>query len=270
MKRKPIPSNKYPKFDTDLFQWADISDEQIAELAQMALPEQWHYSQKEREGGYPVLCDYLANTFLRLISEKKVQIGIFANDYSDAKKGIGDHYATINTGLLDKDYLYIYACFKSHNQSESDSKAFWYLAGFFTTKNRYEVMNFHFNLPTKADYIKNDIHNIYLNPMDCTLVLDIGRKTDQYKEQFRKTTFYVDADYTAAVPMYDAVEDKMKFVIPFDEDKDGEVDSALVVEKFMTMCSVEDIYHATDIISLEEAYVNCRTVKRVDSQWLKI
>ena len=79
--------------------WAHIGDwnKMLASLAEMALPEQWSFDYEE--DAYPILGSYLTYTFYRLDYEGKV--------LENAEKGI----AAFNTGLVDKTYEAIYACF---------------------------------------------------------------------------------------------------------------------------------------------------------------
>jgi len=267
---KKVNSKKYPKEEIDLFQWADISDEQIAELAALAQPEVWNYDGNDMDSQYPMLCDYLANTFTRIVREKKMSIGIYSYSEKDAKRGVGEDYAIFNTGLVNRNHMYIYAGFKSYKDGEAEGKPYWHLLGFFTEDNRYEVLKFHFKLPDKADYIQHNMENIYLDVLNSSFVFYLGDKTDEYEDVYWRSVRSVDANYTSAVPMYDVSDDTMGFVIPFERYHDGEVNCALVVKKDKTMEGIEKVYMATEIISLKEAYLNCRMVKKVESEWLTL
>ena len=62
----------------------------------------------------------------------------------------------------------------------------------------------------------------------------------------------------------------MVFALPFDMDLDGKVDCALVVRKSTMLVGIEKIYDIYEVISLENAYINCRTIKKVNSKWLEV
>lgn len=84
-----------------LLDWAYLGniDDVLDTLAKTALPERWSFEQDEGRSSCSILRNYLLYTFYRLQLEGKV--------LEDASRGI----AAFNTGLVDKIYEPIYACF---------------------------------------------------------------------------------------------------------------------------------------------------------------
>lgn len=109
--RQPI------KGSTALDDWsAAIAMDKLKELAELALPEQWYFENRDSTGELPILVNYLRYTFWRLTYEGKIQ-------YS-----LGDGlYAAFNTGLVDGGYEDIYALFKKNSHP---TLQYWFLIGF--------------------------------------------------------------------------------------------------------------------------------------------
>ena len=102
------PESKFPSKDSWLFHWSRIPNLKIKELAEKALAEKWYYGAANAADAenYPILKNYLAYTFKRLVFEDKILYG----DVADAEHA-GEEYAAFNTGLVDQKYEYIYALF---------------------------------------------------------------------------------------------------------------------------------------------------------------
>ena len=85
----------------ELYQWAHLSNiyELLKTLADIALDEQWSFDNENGQESYSILKSYLTYTFYRLKTEGKV--------LENKEQGI----AAFNTGLVDKTYEPIYACF---------------------------------------------------------------------------------------------------------------------------------------------------------------
>ena len=101
-----------------LFEFAFVPNFRYAELAEMALPEQWTL---EKDDPFGVLVKYLKYTFERAFQCPKTF------EIQDGK------YAVFNTGLVDCNYDWIYAWFEP-NRNEGRQK--WFLLGFFVMGNR--------------------------------------------------------------------------------------------------------------------------------------
>ena len=147
---------KKPTKDTWLFNWAFVHDEKIKALSELALPEKWYYGSQPAPSKeqFPILKNYLAYTFRRLVLEEKVP---FATDTEHMSQG---EYAAFNTGLVDKKYEYIYALFKQNPRPNAHQ--FWYLLAFAVAgedigKNLVRLFN---PLPERANYFENKIENM--------------------------------------------------------------------------------------------------------------
>ncbi len=147
---------KNPTKDTWLFNWAFVHDEKIKALSELALPEKWYYGSQPAPSKeqFPILKNYLAYTFRRLVLEEKV---LFATDTEHMSQG---EYAAFNTGLVDKKYEYIYALFKQNPRPNAHQ--FWYLLAFAVAgedicKNLVRLFN---HLPERANYFENKIENM--------------------------------------------------------------------------------------------------------------
>ena len=129
----------------DLKSWPEF----LSTLASLALEEPWDFCEVpgiQAVGGsskrYDILHNYIRYTFYRLTLEDKVA---FSDDES---------FAAFNTGLVDKHYEDIYACFEP---SPAESRQPWTFAGFCTAgtgrfgKRLVREMN---PLPQPASYLQ--------------------------------------------------------------------------------------------------------------------
>lgn len=91
-----------------LSEWAYIGnmDDVLEKLADIALDEKWSFDEEDERDAYSILRSYLTYTFYRLKTENKV--------LEDREKGI----AAFNTGLVDKTFEPIYACFSPSSINE--------------------------------------------------------------------------------------------------------------------------------------------------------
>lgn len=95
--------------------WSEF-DKQIATLAALALPESWSLGSAPRDRFF-VLKSYIKYTFAKANADKLIWIS------EDGK------YAVFNTGLVDKNYGYIYVVFDASRTSDPD-KAPWIFNSF--------------------------------------------------------------------------------------------------------------------------------------------
>lgn len=150
------PESKFPNKDSWLFNWARIPNLKIKELAEKALPEKWYYGAANAPDAenYPILKNYLAYTFKRLVFEDKILYG----DVADAVHA-GEEYAAFNTGLVDQKYEYIYALFKKNTMSP---QPYWYLLDFVVAgeQSGKTLARLFYPLPKRADYFENQFRNM--------------------------------------------------------------------------------------------------------------
>lgn len=147
---------KIPTKDTWLFNWAFIHDEKIRALSELALPEKWYYGSQPapNQEQFPILKNYLAYTFRRLVLEEKVPI------VTDTEHTPHEEYVAFNTGLVDKKYEDIYALFKQNPRAGAYQH--WYLLAFAVAgedigKNIVRLFN---PRPERANYFENKIENM--------------------------------------------------------------------------------------------------------------
>jgi hypothetical protein len=147
------PESKFPSKDSWLFHWSRIPNLKIKELAEKALAEKWYYGAANAEN-YPILKNYLAYTFKRLVFEDKILYG----DVADAAH-VGEEYAAFNTGLVDQKYEYIYALFKKNTMSP---QPYWYLLDFVVAgeQSGKTLARLFYPLPKRADYFENQFRNM--------------------------------------------------------------------------------------------------------------
>lgn len=104
--------DNYPKQKTiagkAFYEWAYLgnTEEVLERLADIALDEKWSFDEDDESDSYSILSNYLIYTFYKLKTEGKV--------LEDRDKGI----AAFNTGLVDKTYEPIYACFSPSSINE--------------------------------------------------------------------------------------------------------------------------------------------------------
>ena len=150
------PESKFPSKDSWLFHWSRIPNLKIKELAEKALAEKWYYGAANAADAenYPILKNYLAYTFKRLVFEDKILYG----DVSDAAHA-GEEYAAFNTGLVDQKYEYIYALFKKNTMSP---QPYWYLLDFVVAgeQSGKTLARLFYPLPKRADYFENQFRNM--------------------------------------------------------------------------------------------------------------
>ncbi len=115
----------------------------LTELADKALPETWDFGDTSSKNLH-ILMQYIKYTFYRLTKEDKICVS------ADRQ------FAAFNTGLIDKQYDDIYACFVP-NDPNSESE--WKFAGFSTaaSRNLGKSLVKYFNpLPQPAQYFKRN------------------------------------------------------------------------------------------------------------------
>ncbi|MBS5449985.1 MAG: DUF3825 domain-containing protein [Coriobacteriia bacterium] len=124
---KPRPSRPQassPSKELERFAWLGSWNSFLSQLAAMALPESWDFdAPDERPSGqrpFAILKSFICTTFYRLKLEDKVLVN---------EEGT---FAAFNTGLFDRRYDDIYACFEPSGAGESDELAPWKFAGLCT------------------------------------------------------------------------------------------------------------------------------------------
>lgn len=150
----------------------------LTELAEKAVPESWDFAGSQRRD-YHILIQYIKYTFYRLTRENKVCI-------SDDRQ-----FACFNTGLVDKHYDDIYACF---TPNDPGCETEWKFAGFCTAANRTlgkQIVNYFSPLPQPPCYFERgeqlffDVNRQLLTDFDHIIIDNADRLPLQFlSEQF--------------------------------------------------------------------------------------
>lgn len=115
----------------------------LGELAEKALPEQWDFEDAVIKDHH-ILIQYIKYTFYRLTREDKIMIS------EDGQ------FAAFNTGLVDRHYDDIYACFLPNDRG---GETRWKYAGFYTAASRglgKQLVNYFNPLPQPASYFRKN------------------------------------------------------------------------------------------------------------------
>ena len=136
---KPVHPGKMLENFAFLGSWSGF----LSELADKALPEEWDFANAAVKDHH-ILIQYIKYTFFRLTKENKISIS--------ADK----QFAAFNTGLVDRYYDDIYACF---TPNDSGGSTLWKFAGFSTAASRglgKMLVNYFNPLPEPAQYFRRN------------------------------------------------------------------------------------------------------------------
>lgn len=143
----PIPPGKSLEHFADMGYWPDF----LRDLAEIALPEKWD-SHTRRYGRYYILKKYIQYTFYRLLQEDKICIS------PDRQ------LAAFNTGLVNKYYDDIYACFVPNPEEGGEEWKFeaFAIAGIRGKDGYGKLLTSYFNpLPPLPSYVQSSEDLIY-------------------------------------------------------------------------------------------------------------
>ena len=243
----------------------------LSELADKAVAENWDFEGSGRSDHH-ILIQYIKYTFYRLTRENKVCI-------SGDKK-----FACFNTGLVDKHYDDIYACFAPN---EPGCETEWKFTGFCTAANRTlgkQIVNYFSPLPQPAVYFEHgeqlffDLSKQLLPDFDHIIIDNISRLPLEFlEEQF---TDCPDAREAAAkIRSADGYEKRglyaqLREIVSGNDrlfmriqnrirDSIELADVALVVEQTQS-----GNYQGQTILTLDQAYIDARLLCRLNSEWL--
>lgn len=238
----------------------------VAGLANMVELEDWNYhNQVDPQTDYPILENYVRNTYIRLAREKKIA-------YSTDLK-----YCCFDTGLLSRNqHEPVYAQFDENTNPNVD--CYWHFMKFFR-KGEFDVqkyaqlpeMAFYWDNPaklvfdTRKELIVNVEHIIQDNKerfpepfssySDYQLQLFIEGSVKAAKEKLRR-------NYKIAVPQYFISSGTIQLLIPLCLSSQNVADLAIVVEDYGNM------YRASTCLTLDQAMNNARLLARPDRDWL--
>lgn len=238
----------------------------IEDLANLAEAEDWNYhNQTDPQTDYPILENYLRNTYIRLAREKKIA-------YSTDSK-----YCCFDTGLLSKNqHEPLYAQFEEN--TNPNVGCYWHFSKFFR-RGEHEVqrytqlpeMAFYWDDPAKLifDFRKELVVNVehiiqdnkarfpapFSGYSDYQLQLFIDGSVKAAKDRLRR-------NYKIAVPQYFITSGTIQLLIPLCLSSQNVADLAIVVEDYGTM------YRASTCLTLDQAMNNARLLARPDRDWL--
>ena len=239
----------------------DFADH-LAELEELAEPEDWEYRYTESEFPRPILYAYIIHTFNRIEEEDKIAI-------SDDERA-----ACFNTGLVTEQQEPIFALF---DENKIPDRQPWYFQGF-VRKGDVRMTRFH-QLPQMANYVerasefifdpslelrRNTEHLIaenrdrfppdYADYSDFQLQNLLGGAFDNAIHRARR-------NYRVAVPQYH--RGRIQLLLPLCLRNPSEPDLAAVIER------LDQYYRVATCLTLDQAYSNARLLGRVDEIWLR-
>jgi hypothetical protein len=237
-------------------------DDQLADLAALAEPEDWEYHRSASPRPCPILSNYLRYTYVRLAEEDKIAVT------SD------EAWACLNTGLVTPSQEAIFMLF---DKNTNPDQQYWHFVRFCRRGewhlNRFDSlpdMAHYFDDPSKLvfdcrkDLRVNIDHVITDNKVrfpapynamdDYQLQTFLKGATDNARERVRR-------NYKAAIPQY--YNGTIQLLLPLCIGSPTVADLALVVEDFGAF------YRAATCLTLDMAYNNARQLARPDRDWLQ-
>lgn len=159
----------WPNFKTDLKRLKN----------DIALPENWSYSENPTDDDYPILISYIKYTFSKLWKDKQVVTSVKKN------------YSAFNTGLVNKNYQYIYAVFEKNPGGTRIWKFYDFCIPAVKFGGRLLAENF-INLPKPAHY--------FSSISDISYVISPDKTPDEQLPEFQFDHYFI--DHPERLPKY--------------------------------------------------------------------
>ena len=250
-----------------LYEFAQIPNysDVIENLKNLVEDEDWSYHHTHSQSSYPILENYINNTYKRIAMEKKVA-------YSKDLK-----YCCFDTGLVSKGQgETVYMMFTEN--TNPNISCYWHFYKFFK-QGQHEVnkfdalpdMAFYWDEPSKLIYdtrkqlVVNVEHIIADNKIrfpapyntldDYKLKMILNGCIELLKNKLKR-------NYKIAVPQYFFTNNSIQLLIPLCLSSPNNADLAIVVEDYGTM------YRASTCLTLDMAINNARLLARPDRDWL--
>ena len=121
--------------------WPNYTDDLKSLKNDLALPENWSYKENPTDDDFPILKSYIAYTFAKLWKDKQVYVSV------------NGQYSVFNTGLVNRNYQYIYVIFEKNVGSRP-----WRFLAFANPGVKYggRILTGNFtSLPQPPHYFKN-------------------------------------------------------------------------------------------------------------------
>lgn len=253
--------------NTDLYEMCFVPDCHWDYLVKLAMKEDWSCKETKTKHKHPVLVNYITYTYERL-----AKLHIF--------EPTGEWiYQTpecicFNTGLLTKNYEWIYMLWKPSNNKKTP----WVCKGFYKESDQ-EVCIIE-NLPRKAQYI-NHLEDLIFDTNAKIVpnfehILEDSRNKERLPHDIKNSKNLlsilngeivrvkkrIDCNYKIAVPQY--YDGKIQFLLPLSLSNHSEnTDLVLVVDKISPRC-----YKGYTCLTLDMAYMNARQIAKPETEWL--
>lgn len=238
----------------------DFADH-LAELEELAEPEDWEYRYTTSEFPRPILYAYIIHTFNRIEEEQKIA-------YADERA------ACFHTGLVTEQQEPIFALF---DENKIPDRQPWYFQGF-VKKGDVRMSRFG-ELPQMANYVDRPEDFIYDPGLELRRNTEhlVAENRERFPEEFAdygdfqlqnllsgafdNATDRVQRNYRVAVPQYH--RGRIQLLLPLCLRSPMEPDLAAVIEK------MDGYYRVATCLNLDQAYSNARLLGRVDVMWLR-
>jgi hypothetical protein len=239
-------------------------DEFLKQLVNMAMPENWNYSQTHTSKPSPILYNYLNHTFMRLKEQGKVI------------ESAGFH--SFNTGLVTEHQQEIFANFRE------DEKRVRFIK---FCKDSDSSMNHYSSLPERATYFTDPADLIFDNRLDFRIKIDhiIGDETNfgRFPPEIQALSKHqlintfngaieharkrINRNYKTAIPQFYrgqyVPEGQLQLLLPLCLIEPHKADLALTIYK------ENNFYSGRTCLTLDMAINNARLIARPDDEWLK-
>lgn len=158
--------------------WPSFPDDLKFLKNQHALEENWSYIESPTDDDFPILKNYIIYTFSKLWRDKQVFIGV------------DGRYSVFNTGLVNRNYKYIYALFEK-NIGDKPWKFNEFCIPGVRQGGRILAENFQ-SLPRPAHYF-NDIS-------DISYIIDFDKSPDEQLPELQPDHYFI--DHPERLPMH--------------------------------------------------------------------
>lgn len=249
----------------DRFAEIDDIDGHLEQLANLAHNENWDYKYVKSRWKYPILYNYIYNTFDRIFDENKVAIV----DTGKVK------IACFNTGLVTEMQEEIFGVF-TPNKSRMLNKAEWILDGFFRKSDKN--LGYFGKKPDIANYFQEPSELLYDTRIELVVNPEhvIIDNKHRFPEQLRDNSFALKAvldgtiehaksrvrrNYKTAIPQF--YKNRIQLLLPLCLITPEKADLALVIAR------EHEVYRGSTVLTLDMAYNNARLIARPDNEWLE-
>lgn len=239
-------------------------DEFLQQISDMAIQEDWNYSNTTNDRPYPILYNYLNHTFMRLKEQDKI-----------VRK---EDFYCFNTGLVTINQQEIFAIFKVSDRGTSFIKF---------CNESHNSMGYYSPLPERATYFNDPAELIFDNRFDFRINIDHIVDDEINFRRFPKSiqdlskhqlvnTFNgaiehakkrVHRNYKTAIPQFYRgaylPQGQLQLLLPLCLTEPTKADLALAVFKD------KDFYAGRTCLTLDMAVNNARLIAKPDDEWLK-